>query len=74
MCFIRILCDEDLHTNEFLSYAEKLSRVFIQQYQNIYRHNVVYNIHCLIHIVDDVRKFAKLDSISLTETMLTMLG
>ena len=49
---------------EILQYVENLCKTFIRQYQKLYKCNVVYNIHSLIHIVDDVRKFGVLDSIS----------
>ena len=65
MTIVRILCNKNLiHDEEILQYVENLCKTFIRQYQKLYKCNVVYNIHSLIHIVDDVRKFGVLDSIS----------
>jgi hypothetical protein len=51
-----------LHTD----YAEKLLRYFVTNCCNLYGEKfLVYNIHCLLHLADDVRKFnLSLDKIS----------
>ena len=71
---MRILCDEDMSRDtDILDYAEKLCIKFVKQFSKIYKNtSVVFNIHCLLHIVDDVRRFGALDSISAFpyETML----
>ena len=66
MFLVRILCDEQLiHDQEMLNYARELCILFVRQFKRIYKGlNVTYNIHSLIHIVDDVQRFGVLDSFS----------
>lgn len=51
--------------DELLSYADSLLRYFVDQFKKIYgRVNMLYNIHGLIHLADDVRAFGSLDKFS----------
>ena len=63
---VRILCDPVLIDDENnLNYAQELTVSFVKQFQKIYRDiNVSFNVHSLIHITDDVRKYGILDSFS----------
>ena len=63
---IRILCSPKLSAlDSFIDYAEKLLHKFIGMYPKIYKRSaVVYNIHLLQHIPDDVRRYGQLDGIS----------
>ena len=46
-------------------YAQKLLTIFVQHSQKLYGPEfVIYNVHCLIHLPDDVRRFGALDGIS----------
>ena len=46
-------------------YVEKLMELFVTSYAEIYgEKNLVYNIHSLIHLPDDARKYGALDNIS----------
>jgi hypothetical protein len=47
------------------SYSEQLLVIFVQQCEQLYGPEfIVYNVHSIIHIPDDVRKFGALDKIS----------
>lgn len=60
---IRILSSEDLH--EHLSYAQNLICFFITTFMELYGvQNVSHNVHSLIHLVDDVKRFGPLDNFS----------
>jgi hypothetical protein len=49
----------------YASYSAELLRVFVQESAKLYGPTfVVYNVHSLIHVPDDVEKFGCLDSIS----------
>jgi hypothetical protein len=51
--------------HEHADYSESLLVFFVQQFSKLYGVNqVVYNVHCLTHLVDDVRRYGCLDSIS----------
>ena len=51
--------------NYYCNYADELLKLFVSHSGNIYGEGFyVYNVHSLIHIADDVRKFGALDSIS----------
>ena len=49
-----------------MEYAEKLCHYFVKKYNKIYGDNstVVYNIHMLVHVVEDVRRLGPLDTFS----------
>lgn len=63
-CAIRILCDKDnsIKNNAF---AKQLLRYFVSECIKLYGKNfVIFNVHNLIHLVDDVLQFGSLDSFS----------
>ena len=65
MFAIRIFCNPELIKDEQnINYGQKLCILFVKQYPKLYKTNIVYNVHSLIHLGDDVRKFGVLDSIS----------
>ncbi|KAJ8050640.1 hypothetical protein HOLleu_03922 [Holothuria leucospilota] len=50
---------------QYLQYAEDLLKVFVQNFGTVYgKQYLVYNVHSLIHLGDDARKFGALDDIS----------
>lgn len=60
---VRILCSEDLH--EHLSYAQDLICFFIKTFIKLYGvRNTSHNVHSLLHLVDDVKKYGPLDNFS----------
>lgn len=60
-----LLLNKDFCTPEFVDYAEKLLRLFVQHFSDLYGSSmVVYNVHNVIHLADDVRKYGPLDSVS----------
>lgn len=60
---IRILSSQNLH--EYLSYAQDLILYFVKIFTKLYGvENVSHNIHSLIHLVDDVKKFGPIDNFS----------
>lgn len=60
---IRILCS--LQLQEFIDYAQDLLQHFVSSFMLLYgAHNVSHNIHGLIHLVQDVKKFDTVDSFS----------
>ncbi len=61
---MRCLCDPKL-CRSHCDYAQQLLVYFVQRAEEIYGEDFyVYNIHSLIHIPDDVRKYGNLDTIS----------
>lgn len=49
----------------YCDYVEKLTADWIRRSEQLYgKHFIVYNVHSLLHLVDDVRKFGNLDTIS----------
>ncbi|KAG7470152.1 hypothetical protein MATL_G00136460 [Megalops atlanticus] len=60
---ITILCSTHL-SEHYCDYAEKVLTVFVQNFSVIYGDFVVYNVHGLIHLANDVRKFGPLPKIS----------
>lgn len=63
---IRILASADLSGQpHFLMYADKLLQYFVNKFGEIYgREYVGHNVHNLLHLVKDVRRFGPLDSFS----------
>jgi predicted XRE-type DNA-binding protein len=50
---------------ECLKYAEDLLILFVEQFSELYGPNMlVYNVHNLIHLADDARKYGSLDNVS----------
>ncbi|KAK6493020.1 hypothetical protein HHUSO_G2484, partial [Huso huso] len=60
---ITILCSPLLCT-QYCDYAEELLVLFVQQFASVYGNIVVYNIHGLVHLANDVRKFGPLQNFS----------
>jgi len=63
-CAIRILCHpkDCLHNN---MYANELLIYFVKTFKILYgEDNIVYNVHNLIHICKDVKKYGSLDTFS----------
>lgn len=63
-CAIRILCHEtDCKNNN--KYAKDLLKYFVEKCTELYGTDfLIYNIHNLIHLANDVSKFGHLDSFS----------
>ena len=63
---IRILSSDILVQREdLLNYAEELLSHFVRSLSILYgEQNVSYNMHGLLHLVEDVRRFGKLDNFS----------
>ena len=61
-----LLCEDVFRDGSFLDYAEKLLSHFVRNSERLYGQSfVVYNVHSLLHLTDDVRYFAKsLDELS----------
>ena len=61
---IRILLNPNL-TNQYTDYAHQLFVCFVKHYSELFgSHQVVYNIHGLVHLAEDVRNHGSLDRIS----------
>ncbi|OXA51727.1 hypothetical protein Fcan01_13034 [Folsomia candida] len=61
---IRILCSSELHVSHN-SYAKSLLVYFVQGFKSIYGEDrVSYNIHGLVHLTEDVKRFGILDKFS----------
>lgn len=61
---IRILSSPQLHINK-INEAERFLEQFVLSFEKIYgRHFVSYNVHNLLHLANDVRKFGTLDTFS----------
>lgn len=61
---IRILSDEQFSLT-LHEYANKLLKWFVSQYGKIYGNcNIIYNVHNLIHLADDVKNFGPLENFS----------
>jgi hypothetical protein len=53
------------HCHKYADYAQQLFVLFVQHGMELYGQGfLVYNVHSLIHIVDDVRLFGALDNVS----------
>lgn len=53
---VRIICCEKLHF--LLPYTQQLLEHYVISFAKLYeRHNVLHNVHGLIHLVEDVEKF-----------------
>lgn len=60
---IRILSSQDL--NNYLNYAQDLILFFIKIFIKIYGvQHMSHNVHSLVHLVDDVKRFGPLDNFS----------
>ena len=59
---IRILLSEN---NEWYDYARELLRTFVSHMSSLYVPEfMVYNVHSLIHLADDAKKYGSLEKIS----------
>ena len=60
-----ILVSRTLCVSSMIGFASELLKIFVKNVSQIYgKENLVYNIHCLIHLADDARKNGPLDNIS----------
>lgn len=61
---IRILCSKTL-IGRYIEYAKSLLYYFVEKYKLIYgENNITHNVHNLLHLVEDARKFGVLDNFS----------
>lgn len=61
---IHILLNERL-ANEYNQYAHDLLQTFVIHFYQVYGDDMaVYNVHCLVHLANEAKKFGSLDSIS----------
>jgi len=61
---LRILLSEKL-CQTYCDYADELLRVFVKNLAGIYGQGVlVYNVHSLVHLAQDARKYGALDNVS----------
>ena len=63
---VAIYClSSDSYCNTHCQYAGDLLRIFVEEFGCIYgRDMLVYNVHCLVHLADDVKRFGSLDRFS----------
>ena len=64
---IRILLSgsNSLSSPSMINYAGELLKIFVKNFGELYgKENLVYNVHCLIHLADDAQKYGLLDCIS----------
>lgn len=63
-CAIRILLGDEL-IEKYIDYANELLIYFTNQFGDLYGHEFVnHNVHNLIHLTSDVKKFGSLDTFS----------
>lgn len=61
---VRVLLDSNSSLQLF-DYAEKLLRYFVDDFSSVYgEQHIVYNVHSLIHLADDARRYGALDNVS----------
>lgn len=61
---VRILCDPEKYL-VYNDYTDQLLRWFVEEYKKLYGSNSIsYNVHNLIHIAKDCKKFGPLDNFS----------
>jgi hypothetical protein len=61
---VYLLLNESSDT-DFINYAEELLIAFVKHYSDLYGSDmVVYNVHNVIHLADDARKYGSLDKVS----------
>lgn len=59
------ILSNDTLTKYFFSEAENFLKIFVISSLNLYEEKfIVYNIHSLLHVCDDVKSFGRLDSYS----------
>lgn len=55
------LCNQ----SSLIDYSEELLKLFVAHFSKLYgKEMVVYNVHCLLHLADDARKYGPLDNVS----------
>ena len=60
-----LLCPTLCSIPEWVKYAEDLLVLFVEHYAKIYgKESLVYNVHGLLHLANDVREYGCLDNIS----------
>ncbi|OXU16990.1 hypothetical protein TSAR_005508 [Trichomalopsis sarcophagae] len=53
------------NSEDYLNYAENLLKYFVKTFEKIYGTNyIAHNVHNVLHLVDDVRRFGHLDRFS----------
>lgn len=64
--FVGIYClSSESYVNTHCEYAKKIIILFVEQFGALYgRDMLVYNVHCLVHLADDVKLFGPLDNFS----------
>lgn len=63
-CAVRIMCTKELCLR-YNEYANSLLKFFVENYSDIYgREYINHNVHNLIHIAADVKKYGPLDNFS----------
>ena len=61
---IRIFLSPNL-LNHYLDYAEKLLQYFVASFAKLYgKSQMVYNVHSLVHLHEDAKRYGVLDNIS----------
>lgn len=65
-CAIFIMCNPAVKTNDaLLEYAHSLLKYFVGNFMTLYgKESISYNVHGLLHLVDDVKTFGALDDYS----------
>jgi hypothetical protein len=61
---VRILA-YSLYMPSMINYAEDLLKLYVEQFSDLYgKEHISYNVHSLIHLVDDFRVYGVLDNFS----------
>jgi hypothetical protein len=64
VCAVTILSNYKL-INNYLSYAKDLLKYFVECYTKLYgKENLSYNVHGLLHVIDDVQEFGNINNYS----------
>jgi hypothetical protein len=64
-CASVIFCGEKSSSPEFVSYAQKLYDIFVKEFPNLHsKYSVSANVHALLHVEQDVRKYGSFDKFS----------
>lgn len=59
----RVLFGSELNDKRFDA-AETLLSMFVEDFKKFYKRNVSYNVHSLLHLVDDARLYGRVDNYS----------
>lgn len=59
----RVLFSSNLNTKK-LDAAQKLMSLFVKDFRQYYKRNLSYNVHSLLHLVDDARIYGRVDTFS----------